>query len=110
MTKTVIILNLLMALVLLPVAQAFVSPADFNSPQNTEQMDMSHCKNMNNGVCGEKSDCLASGMLCIDSLSSALLFDHNISSQPVNVSSVFEAKTGYNYLSLRSILRPPRKV
>ena len=109
MAKTLTTLHLILALVFLPVAQGYATPIDFE-PNNTMAMDMSHCKDMNNGVCGDKADCLSSGMLCLDGLSSVLLEESELSIRAEKNHSIPWAGADYVYLSVYSILRPPRSI
>ena len=108
MMKSFIILNLLFALACMPVAQAFAIPIISDMHQESETMDMSHCTEMNNGICGEKADCLSSGMLCIDGLSSALLSAQQHDLGHFTSTTLTNPNFEYSDLFPPSILRPPR--
>jgi len=108
MAKNLIIMNLLFALVLLPVAQAFANPFDIASSTGNKQVDMSHCKHMNNGNCAQNIDCDASGMPCVDAVNLAVLVDHELAFEQIKGASLSNVRVDYFYLSHRDILRPPR--
>ena len=110
MLKRFIILNLLFALVLLPVAQAFSSLLNFNMPMDSEQDVTQHCQQMHDGNCHENADCLTSGMHCVDCSIMAILFSDDMLFDQAKKTSIVKTTSPYFYLSHRSILRPPRLI
>lgn len=110
MLRRFIFLNLLFALVFLPVAQANMFSLDPTSTPDTEHQHMADCEKMQHANCQQNPDCLVSGMQCVDYNIVGLLFVEDLSFEQSENASMVKITTHYYYLSPRSILRPPRLI
>jgi len=110
MLHRLIILNLLLALVLLPVAQAFASQLNVNMSMDSEQEMTQHCQQMHDDNSHENTNCQTSGMHCVDCSITAILFSNDLLFDQAKNSAIVKQNHQYFYISPRSLLRPPRLI
>lgn len=108
MTKVFIIINLLIALVLLPVAQAFVIPAHITPHSEIISDESAHCADMNIETCDSTGECETLGMHCAGSVNLAVFFETSSLGSRTKDSLRSFITDHYHYLPHFNNLRPPR--